>query len=514
MTGRGVVDVDFDKGIQSLWRAMDALDEAGFSLNPLDIVQNVAAARRLIERIVAIATDPPPGDPAASARAAQAWSTLARALTVTTDKVDADRVHRRTVWTGTAAPAFDATARELDSRLTDAAAAARRAVVALEDHAEALARAQRRHADVGASLRRARDDIPRHPGELDQLDDVVRHLRDAVTAALESWRDAAAAAKACANELAAVEAAMPFPDGAAPGMRALDTLGQHAPGSGRPPLVDGVLERARAAYDALSPQDRAAFDALMDGAASQRHRAWLLAALAAGSSISTLRRFAERINRAPDPDALLDPESALRRDGPFTQTTGTTCGSSSLVYASMLRDPVLALRVLTGYDATTGQSDDPQRTPADRFTELETEMKRRTDDPRIDPDRGWRPGNVSMPWIPALGTSPWAAAEELDAMAPEGVRYQVDMVDPASPDDKQDAYQQLVEATDQGNPAVLYVGDETSPRHVVLVYAHGDGTIEIYEPGHGERVVVTQEQFVNGEFSVGGWAKPWAVVTP
>ncbi|GEA83275.1 WXG100 family type VII secretion target [Cellulomonas gelida] len=510
----GIVDVDFDKVVQSLWRGLDSLDEAGFSLNPLDLVQNVAAAGRLVDRIRTIATQPPPGDPAASVRAAHAWSTLARGLTATTDKVDADRVHRRSVWTGSAARAFDATAVELDRRLTDAATGARRAAVALEEHAEALARAQRRHGDVAGSLRRARDDIPRHPGELDQLDDVVRHLREALNAALESWRDAGAAAKACASELAAVEATMPFPDGAAPGMRALDALGQHGTGSGRLPLVDGVLERARAAYEAMSAQDRAAFDALMADAASQRHRAWLLAALAAGHPIATLRRFAQRINRAPDPDALLDPQSALRHDGPFTQTTGTTCGSSSLVYASMLRDPALALRVLTGYDATTGQADDPSRTPGDRFKDLETEMKRRTDDPRVDPDRGWRPDNVSMPWIPALGTSPWAAAEELDAMAPDGVRYEVDMVDPASSDDKQDAYRSLVESTDQGHPAILYVGDETAPRHVVLVYAHADGSIELYEPGHGQRVVVTQEQFVAGEFSVGGWPKPWAVVTP
>ena len=507
-------DVDFDEVVQSLWRGLDALDEAGFSLNPLDLVQNVAAAARLVDRIRTIATQAPPGDPAASERAAQAWSALARGLTATADRVDADRLHRRSVWTGTAARAFDSTVLELDRRLTDAATGARRAALALEDHAEALTRAQRRHGDVAGCLRRARDDIPRHVGELHQLDDVVRHLRDAVTAALESWRAAGAAARTCADELAAVEAAMPFPDGSAPGMRALDSLGQHATGSGRPPLVDGVLERARAAYDGLSEQERAAFDALMDDAVSQRHRAWLLAALAAGHPIATLRRFADRINRAPDPDALLDPQSALRRDGPFAQTTGTTCGSSSLVYASMLRDPALALRVLTGYDAATGLADDPSRTPADRFTELEARMKGRTDDPRIDPEGGWLPGNVSEPWIPALGTAPWSAAEELTAMAPDGVRYSVDLVDQGSPDDTLDAYRSLVEATDHGHPAVLYVGDETSPRHVVLVYAHADGSIEIYEPGHGERVVVTQEQFVTGEFSVGGWSKPWAVVTP
>ena len=264
--------------------------------------------------------------------------------------------------------------------------------------------------------------------------------------------------------------------------------------------------------------ERASLMSSSNAARSARHRAWLLAALAAGATIATLRRFAQEINKT-DPDAALDPRSVLQPQGPddeserpFKQTTDTTCGSSSLVYASLLRDPVLALEVLTGYDATTDSH--AGGTPGERFAELEAEMKSRTDDPRVDPDGGWGPDNVSMPWIPALGTSPWAAAEELNAIAPDGVRYGVDLIDPGSPTDREDAYRSLVESTDQGNPAVLYVGNETSPRHVALVYGHADGSIEIYEPFQGERVVVTQAQFVSGEFSVAGWAKPWAVVAP
>ena len=63
-----------------------------------------------------------------------------------------------------------------------------------------------------------------------------------------------------------------------------------------------------------------------------------------------------------------------------------------------------------------------------------------------------------------------------------------------------------------GTPLYNLIGGKSRER--VLVYAHADGSIELYEPGHGQRVVVTQEQFVDGEFSVGGWPKPWAVVTP
>jgi len=506
--------------VRELWRTLDRLDEAGFSLNPFDVAQNVKAAIALLDLVRRIATQRPPGDPADSRRAADAWRALERALVDAAGDVADERSRRRDIWRGSAANAFDATVRTLDDRLTEAAVGARRACVALETHASALAAAQRRHDDVGGSLARARDDVAQMPP---QLDDLVRHLREAVQAALDSWRAAGAAADACEAELAAVEAAMPFPDGTAPGMRALDQVGQHAPGAGRRPLVGDVLEDARMHYDGLSEADRAAFDALMDAAPSERHRAWLLATLAAGHPVDVVSRFAQHIAQAPDPDALLDPSpylypqagssySDLRALGedavPFRQSTGTTCGSSSLVYARLLHDPVAALQVIDGYDATTGETHPGTR--AERFREHEAAMKARTDDPRLYPDREDSPRSV--PWVPALGTAPWHAAEELTIMS--GQEYGVHLVDQDSPQDAADAYRRVVETTGRGEPVALYIGDEASPRHVVLVYGHGDGTLEVYDPGYGVRTTITYDQLVSGEFSVAGWEQPWAVIAP
>lgn len=156
----------------------------------------------------------------------------------------------------------------------------------------------------------------------------------------------------------------------------------------------------------------------------------------------------------------------------------------------------------------------PPDAVAARFRALEAATKRRTDDARKDTAASWSPTNLSAPWPPFLGTSPWAAAEELSALVADGPGYGVDLVDPRSRADRAAAFARLVAATDDGAPAVLYVGDAGMPRHVVLVYAHADEAVDVYEPGRGVRLTITREQFVEGAFRAGGWDTPWAVVVP
>ena len=92
--------------------------------------------------------------------------------------------------------------------------------------------------------------------------------------------------------------------------------------------------------------------------------------------------------------------------------------------------------------------------------------------------------------------------------------YGVSMVDSSSPVDRQQAYDALEVAGRDGRPSAVYVGDGTSPRHVVLVVGAGDGTLTVYEPWDGRTVTVTEEQFVSGDVDLAGWERPWAVVTP
>ena len=77
-----MIDLDWQGKVRALWRALDSLQEGGFSLDPRDLAHNVAALWAAINRVAEIATDPPPGEPAAIEAAAERWRSLADALDV------------------------------------------------------------------------------------------------------------------------------------------------------------------------------------------------------------------------------------------------------------------------------------------------------------------------------------------------------------------------------------------------------------------------------------------------
>ena len=314
--------------------------------------------------------------------------------------------------------------------------------------------------------------------------------------------------------------------GSVGGMSVLELMNVSSAAPGAPPLYGDTAKRAQERYDGLGEGAREVVDQMLAHAPSAQHRAWILAALASGASHETLANFADRISSmgADDLRDALDPTVVT-----LQQASDTTCGSASMAVARMLADPIFALRILTGYDAVSGTdvptpAYDDLRTyvpgPGDpavetpehlamrqRFHEAELAAKGRTNDASDGQ------GGLSMPWVDALGTSPWGAAEELNGASGSN-DYGVSMVDSSSPVDRQQAYDALEVAGRDGRPSAVYVGDGTSPRHVVLVVGAGDGTLTVYEPWDGRTVTVTEEQFVSGDVDLAGWERPWAVVTP
>ncbi len=95
-----------------------------------------------------------------------------------------------------------------------------------------------------------------------------------------------------------------------------------------------------------------------------------------------------------------------------------------------------------------------------------------------------------------------------------GSGYGVSLIDSDSATDRQDAYDQLERAVRDGKPAVVYSGNDMSPRHVVLVVGSENGSLTFYDPADGVTHTVTEEDFVSGDVDMGGWARPWAVVAP
>lgn len=488
--------------VRDLWALLDEIQEMGFSFDPRDLVHNIGVLTAAIDRAWTVATDPPPGDPAAIEAAAALWRSAARSHRAQADDLTAFDV--ASVWHGTAAVACAATVRRLAGRLEDASALADRASKALEDHENEITRARRRHGEVGGHLRAAARRLGRcAPWEIpDMLGDVVEELVGALRAAIESYEIAGASETTCSASLRGISDGMPFPDAVGPGMSAFELMNVLSAARGGRPLLGDVAARAADRYAELGAGAREAVDQVLADAPSPEHRAWVVATLATGAPLETLTNFARHIADLPPSElaTVLDPTTVE-----LAQQSSTTCGSASLAVARMLNDPVYALKVLGGYDSVNGAEDSSDVT--DRFAAAELETKARTND-SIGTDGEW-----VASWPDALGTSPWGAAEEMNGVG-GGEAYGVALVDSGSGADRQTAYDALERAALDGRPAPLYVGDGTSPRHVVLVVAAGDDALQVYEPGSGLTVTVSEHDFVRGDVDLGGWDRPWAVVTP
>lgn len=193
--------------------------------------------------------------------------------------------------------------------------------------------------------------------------------------------------------------------------------------------------------------------------------------------------------------------------GPVQQSP-VTCGSACLTVARMLVDPVFASWVRTGEPCPPGSP--PGGTEAERFAAYERVVMRRTNGLFAGPNR------FNLPWPRALGTPPWGAKRELEyGAAASGTLYDVDAVRPLSGASLRRAFDRLVDVVAEGEPALLYVGNTSLPRHVVLVLpGDGDRVLDVYDPGTGRVGHLRRDTVVERRIGLSGWDVPWFVVQP
>ena len=190
------------------------------------------------------------------------------------------------------------------------------------------------------------------------------------------------------------------------------------------------------------------------------------------------------------------------------QQSAVTCGAACLTVARMLVDPPFARWVLDGAGHPVLGAEGGS--PAERFASYERTVHRRTNGLRVGRS-GIRP-----PWPRALGTPPWGAKAELEGGASAlGTSYECVVVRHLGRDARLAAYDRLVEHVVHGEPALLYVGNASLPRHVTLVLP-GDGArvLDIYDPGRGTVRVAERDAFVEGRLALSGWQQPWLLVQP
>ena len=194
----------------------------------------------------------------------------------------------------------------------------------------------------------------------------------------------------------------------------------------------------------------------------------------------------------------------------------------------MLVSPEFGQWIVSGVDPKGGIVD--SRSEAERFAEYERQVMDRTNGIRA------AGGKLNAPWLRALGTPPWGAEKELEyGAARPGAAYEMRLVRLGSSDALRAVHRDLVRLVSEGLPALLYIGNAWTPRHVTLVLpgegnadSHSDGGVDgggdggsddhggldVYDPATGSVTELDPERFASRALNIAGWNVPWIIVQP
>ena len=193
--------------------------------------------------------------------------------------------------------------------------------------------------------------------------------------------------------------------------------------------------------------------------------------------------------------------------GPVQQSP-VTCGSACLTVARMLVNPEFARWITTGEGPRADAP--PGATEQERFAAYERVVMRRTN--RLFSGGG----RLNLPWPRALGTPPWGALKELEfGAARRGTHYQVRPLRQLGRGGLAAAHARLLDVVADGEPALLYIGSATLPRHVTLVLpGDGDRLLDVYDPATGQVTLLDEARFTTRALGIAGWDVPWITVQP
>lgn len=508
---------------QALHATIDELRSVLADLSGLDLWPPWDAAETLVGLVAqayGVATEPPPPEPTRLRDTAEEWRLVATTVRRAHDDLDAARVATTpAIWEGQAGDSFRSSVQAFATRVTTVPVAADGVAAALEAMADQLDAARKRHGDAWHGLREhlAISWSDALPWELaDKLAGIVGEVVEAVRDLIGAYEDAADAAAVARSGVVEAMDGITLPDHlpAAPGIDAVSLVNGWADDRG--PLEGSALSRYDGAFGELEAGDQQAVHGAL-AAAGDGERAWIVAGVAGGLSGVALTRYLAQLRRmSPAELAAMDPTRF--RDAKGGQPDDTTCGSSTLVMARMVNDPAYAMYIATGYDPTTGtRTGTADEDAADaRFTEAALSMHEKTN--------SWtQNGQPQVPWPQAWGTTPGAVVNEMNhgSSGVPGTSYDMRYVDP---DDRAATYDAIAAASEDGHAVPIFIGDDTSPRHVVLVTGANADHLTVYDPfadrdpstgeAVGRTVTVSRDDWAAGDFSVAGWEEPWGAVLP
>jgi uncharacterized protein YukE len=498
-------------------RLKQVLDFLTTLTNPVQMVGAIIEALRTLGSIFSHV----PGDPDTIDGYAGAFRAMRNAIETADTDLDWVQAAVPAVWQGDAATEALAALRATQSLFEQAAPAMRYTADLLSDYADELRR-------LKTKLRGYREDLQEVIRELDSPLDVARNIIDTLNPfdGSDSGIDAEIekAIRAVSGAIQVFEDLATAKDTLRRGLR--DVAGKARAGTARSAHVDafdavllanagidgsareenGILSTAQLAraaekMDQLSDADRARMQALLENAGSEHERAYLMKALAAGHSLEEITRFAGLIHGKDDTWlrqqlSLVNPGAggAVEYNGyPVEQFDGTTCGSTSIMIARAMNDPLYALSLTTASDGTPFDSN--------QFRERIESEERRIHD------------STNTLWPQGLGTTPWGLSDELNQRSDSfGAQYDWRLVDDTSAGSVNPALDDAVGAVDAGHSVPVLIGD-SYPAHYVLLVGHEGDQLIFYDPG-GRMVRVSESDFRDGNMSALGYEHVQGVVTP
>jgi len=499
-----------------LSRLRSVAQALGTLTNPIGMASAIAS---LISDLTSVLREVP-GDPDQIDTFATACRTMATALDTADIGLDSARNSVPAVWQGEAGVKAVAALKATQQMMELAAPSMRSAATLMEDYADEVRRLKgelevhkQALAEVVSDLDSALDVgrsllatvVPMW--DEDGLDDLARKAISAVSGAISVFEQLEEAEDTLRRGMRDITGKARAGVVASPHISPFDTVLLAAAGITGPAdedngiLSTAQLRRAGDLMDALSPQDRQALQAVLDRAGSEAERAYLLKALAAGHSVAEISAFADQIRGQPEAWlrehlSLVDPgaRGEVRFGGRLVeQFDGTTCGSTSILIARAMNDPLYAMTLTTDGNGN-GLSGD------EFYERLKAEEQRIHD-------------STNTLWPPALGTTPWGLSGELNEYEDSfGATYDWRIVDDTDGGSVNPALDDAVGAVDAGYTVPVLIGD-SYPAHYVLLVGHEGSNLIFYNPW-GEMTVVSEDDFRNGKMNAMGFDHVQAVVVP
>jgi hypothetical protein len=272
----------------------------------------------------------------------------------------------------------------------------------------------------------------------------------------------------------------------------------------RPGALSGAqVVHAMTARRGLPAEQRQLLDRVLK-AASPTAQAYLAAAFAAGHPVAQVAAFAAVIagqgahwlNSRLRPVDPADVGTVRFRGNSISQYNDTTCGSTTVMVARALMDPLYALRLTTGGRPGTEEESDGH-----------FRRRLRAEEQRIHDD-------TDVLWPQRAGTPPWGISDRLNRdSAGLGTRYRWVPTVQGGAAFANRVLRQALAAANHGFPVPILIGD-VIPRHYVLLLRGDAWGASFYEPTAGEIVVVDTAELERRDFGELGYPRLEGVILP